>query len=75
MEKFSKIRLAYHTRVLDKLEKLKREQYFIENETTSDNVEQSGVPNTTLHPENNPINNPNEDNNIVLTNNIKTAKI
>ena len=75
MEKYSKIRLAYHSCVLDKLEKLKWEQYFIENETTSDNVKQSGVPNTILHLENNPINNPNKDNNIVLTNNIKTTKI
>ena len=53
-----------------KLEKLKWELYFIETETSS-----VGIPITTLCPGSNPTNNPNEDDNIVLTNDIETVKI
>ena len=53
-----------------KLEDLKWEQYFIETETTV-----VDIPITTLCPDNNPTDNPNEDDNIVLTNDIETVKI
>ena len=53
-----------------KLEKLKREQYFIETETTSVDILI-----TTLCSGSNPTNNPNEDDNIVLTNDIESVDI
>ena len=53
-----------------KLDKLKLEQYCIETETTSVDILI-----TTLYPGSNPTNNPNEDDNIVLTNDIETVKI
>ena len=53
-----------------KLEDLKWEQYFIETETTS-----VDIPITRLCPGSNPINNPNDDGNIVSTNDIETVNI
>ena len=53
-----------------KLEELKWEQYFIETETKS-----VDIPSTTLCPRSNPTDNPNENDNIVLTNDIETVNI
>ena len=53
-----------------KLDKLKWEQYFIETEITS-----VDIPITTSCPGVTPTNNPNEDDNIVLTNDIETVNI
>ena len=53
-----------------KLRDVKWEQYFIETETKSVDISI-----TTLCPGSNPTNNPNEDENIVLTNDIETVNM